>query len=237
MHPARLIALALLAAVPSPRVLAEVDHLLSLSVVQIHAYPEGGPLFFGSGVVVGADKVATNCHVTRRAQAIFVAKGPMRVRVSEQQADPRHDLCLLSVPGLSVPQAQIGSAEQLSVGQTLYFYGFPRAIGMSFSQGRVEALHPFDGSLVIETSADFAQGASGGGIFNDSGRLIGLATFLTAGKAGRNYAIPADWIPALAGTAASKVAPLRGSSFWEDVSGLPNFLKLPAPLATVNAHP
>jgi len=236
MQRARLIAMALTVSLPGPAA-ADVDHTLSLSVVQIHAYPAGGPMFFGSGVAVGGDKVATNCHVTRSAHVIAVAKGPLRYRVSVQQADPHHDLCLLTVPGLSIPQAKLGSAAKLSVGESIYFYGFPRAIGMSFSAGRVEALHPFEGSLVIETSTDFVQGASGGGLFNEAGQLIGLATFLTAGKAGRNYGIPADWIPALAGSEANSVAPLSGASFWEDLKHLPGFLKRPEPLATIHGPP
>jgi S1-C subfamily serine protease len=215
---------------------ADVDHRLSLSVVQIHAYPDGGRMFFGSGVAIGGDKVATNCHVTRLAKAIVVAKGPIRYRVSAQQADPHHDLCLLTVPGLTIPEARLGSANGLSIGEALYFYGFPRAIGMSFSVGRVEGLHLYEGAPVIETSTDFVQGGSGGGLFNEGGQLIGLATFLTAGEAGRNYAIPADWIPALSRTAANPIVPLSGASFWEDINHLPGFLKRPEPLATVNAH-
>jgi S1-C subfamily serine protease len=216
---------------------ADVDHRLSLSVVQIHAYPEGGPLFFGSGVAIGDEKVATNCHVTRLARTIVVAKGPVRYRVAAQQADPHHDLCLLTVPGLPVPQAQLGRAADLSVGEAVYFYGFPRALGMSFSVGRVEGLHTLDGAPVIETSTDFVQGGSGGGLFSEGGRLIGLATFLTAGKGGRNYAIPVDWIPALSRTAANAIVPLSGASFWEDVNHLPGFLKRPEPLSTVRARP
>ena len=234
MHRIRLMSIALTAALPAAGALADVDHRLSLSVVQIHAYPENGPMFFGSGVTIGDDKVATNCHVTRQARTIVVAKGPLRFPVTAQQADPQHDLCLLTVPGLPTPPAQLGSAAALSVGETVYFYGFPRALGMAFSVGRIEALYPFDGAPVIKTSADFVQGASGGGLFDDGGRLIGLATFLAAGKSGRNYAIPVDWIPSLGRSEASPVAPLRGTSFWEDLDHLPGFLKPPNSLATAH---
>ena len=208
---------------------AEMDHRLGLSVLQIHAYTDHGRMFFGSGVAVAPDRVATNCHVTRAARAIVVSKGPERIHAVAQQADLRHDLCILDVPGLALPVARMGSAADTPVGATIYFYGYPRALGIAFSQGRVEALHPFDGGMIIETTADFTQGASGGGLFDDDGRLVGLATFMPSNQGGHNYAIPADWIPSLLGTAARHIEPLSGSPFWENPASLPAFLKIPQP--------
>jgi len=208
--------------------IAEVNHALSMSVVQIHAYPEGRQVFFGSGVVIAPNRVATNCHVTRYARAIVVTKGPIRYEAVAQQADPGHDLCLLEAPGISLPVATVGSAARLRVGETIYVYGYPLAIGMAFSQGRIEALHPFDDSLIIETSADFTSGASGGGIFDDSGQLIGLATFYPAGHTGHNFAIPADWITKLSTTTAKRIEPFGGSPFWEKTERMPAFLRVPA---------
>lgn len=207
---------------------AELDHTLSLSVTQIHAYGQNGRMYFGSGVMVAPDRVATNCHVTRAANAVMVSKGPERLRAVAEQSDLAHDICILEVPGAQFPLARLGSAGQVSVGGTIYFYGFPRALGMAFSQGRVEALHPFDGSVVIETTADFTQGASGGGLFDDAGRLIGLATFMPASQHGHNYAIPVDWIPRVMSTAPHAIEPLTGSPFWEKGGSLPAFLKAPA---------
>ena len=90
-----------------------------------------------------------------------------------------------------------------------------------------EALHPFDGSVVIETTADFTQGASGGGLFDEAGRLIGLATFMPASQHGHNYAIPVDWIPRVMSTAPHGIGPRTGSPFWEKGGALPAFLKVP----------
>lgn len=205
---------------------AEVDHRLSLSVVQVRASAGPGKLLFGSGVVVGPDRVVTNCHVVRAALKVAVSKGPDLFPAVAEQADTRHDLCLLSTPGIPYPVAGLGKTEALAVGQPLYFYGYPRAIGITFSEGKVEALHALDGGQVIETSANFTLGGSGGGVFDGSGRLVGLATFLAAGHAGGYYAVPADWIPALAGREARKIEPLQGLSFWEDAT-LPDFLKAP----------
>jgi S1-C subfamily serine protease len=206
---------------------AEVDHTLSLSVVQVRAYPGAGRMFFGSGVVVGPDQVVTNCHVTRGAIKIFVSKGPQLYPATAQRADVHRDLCLLTTPDIPFPAARLGTAEKLAVGQPLYFYGYPRAIGITFSEGKVQGMHPFENGKIIETTADFTLGASGGGIFDDSGKLVGLATFLTAGHVGGYYAIPVDWVGGLKTRPPAPVEPVAGKAFWEDTGALPAFLKLP----------
>lgn len=208
---------------------AEPDHRLALSVMQIHAYTGNGRTFFGSGVAVAPNRVATNCHVTRTARAIAVGKGLDRLTAVAQQADPLHDLCILEVPELGVPPVKIGSAARTAVGTTIDFYGYPRALGMAYSQGRIEALHPFEGGLIIETNADFTQGASGGGLFDQQGELVGLATFMPSRQGGHNYAIPADWIPSLLATASRRIEPMSGSPFWENPATLPAFLQVPRP--------
>jgi len=204
---------------------ADVNHALALSVVQIQAYPKDGKIFVGSGVVLDHNLVATNCHVTRHAKAIVVGKGALRYHAASQRADVKHDLCILEAPGMQLPAASLGSASRLSIGEPIYLYGYPRAIGIAFAEGRIEGLHPYDGSLIIETSAAFVQGASGSGIFDQDGRLVGLATFLSAGGKAGHYAIPADWIPGLIATPPQPVEPLSGSLFWENTSALPEFLK------------
>lgn len=220
---------------------AEVNHTLALSVVQVQAYPRDGKAFVGSGVVVDFDRVATNCHITRHADTIVVGKGALRYRAASQRADLKHDLCILEAPGISLPVASLGTASVLSVGEPIYMYGYPRAIGIAFAEGRVERLHPYDGSLVIETTAGFVQGASGSGIFDQDGRLVGLATFFSAdGKTG-HYAIPADWIPGLMAATPQPIKPLSGSLFWEDAAALPEFLKRnadrpAAPSAPLQSH-
>jgi S1-C subfamily serine protease len=204
---------------------ADVNHTLALSVVQIHAYPRDGKAFVGSGVVLDHNLVATNCHVTRHANAVVVGKGALRFRAASQRADVKHDLCILEAPGMQLPAASLGTASGLSVGDPIYLYGYPRAIGIAFAEGRIEGLHPYDGSLIIQTSAAFVQGASGSAIFDQGGRLVGLATFLSAGGKAGHYAIPADWIPGLIAAPPQPVEPLSGSLFWENTSALPEFLK------------
>ncbi|SMF95643.1 Trypsin-like peptidase domain-containing protein [Methylomagnum ishizawai] len=205
-------------------VAAEVDPTASLSVVQIRGYMAGGRVFYGSGVVVAQDRVATNCHVTRDAGRITVGKGALSFPATAQRADTRRDLCVLVVPGLPLPVARLGRDGEVGVGQSLYFYGYPHAIGIAYAEARVRALHPFEGGRVIETTADFTFGGSGGGLFDGQGRLVGLATFLSAAQS-RGYAIPSAWIAAVEAGEAHEIGPLRGLTFWEDAAALPAFLR------------
>lgn len=206
---------------------ADINHSLSLSVVQVHAYAATGKTFLGSGVVIDPSRVATNCHITQRAQTVVISKGAIRYEAQNQFADVERDLCIVEAPGMQLPVAKLGRASRLSVGEPLYLYGFPRAIGMAFSQGQVKSLHPYRSGVIIETTADFTEGASGGGIFNNSGELIGLATFFSAGYERHYFAIPSDWIGDLVKATPRKIGPIEGIPFWQDIKRLPAFLRRP----------
>ena len=68
-------------------------------IVRVQARDSNGRINIGSGVPVGVDLVATNCHVTRRAQSIdlmvMTAFGPIPVPVIKQAGSAEHDVCLL----------------------------------------------------------------------------------------------------------------------------------------------
>jgi len=207
----------------------EPDHAVAQSVVKLRGLDASGRIFYGSGVAVGVDAVATNCHVTRNAAHVAILRGAQGFPVRGQRADVRRDVCLLDVPGLHIASARLGHADRLKPGQPLNFYGYPRALGLSFSRGDIKALHRFDDSRIIETNAFFTLGGSGGGLFDDAGRLVGLATFLAPGHAGAYYAIPADWIGRVKKTRLfSPLQPVPGLSFWEqERTRLPAFLRGP----------
>ena len=211
----------------STPVLGAVNHAVSNSVVQILGLDPQGRMYFGSGVVTGPGMVVTNCHVVRGGGRIAVSRGAETFRVTRERVDIQRDLCLLETPGIGTPQASLGAISRLKPGQPLYFYGYPRALGMMFSEGAVKALHPYQGSRIIETSAFFTLGGSGGGLFDRNGKLVGLATFLTPGHSGGYYAIPSEWIRKVRAQPLGEVAPLSGVSFWEDPSQLPGFLRRP----------
>ncbi|MCK7541477.1 MAG: serine protease [Marinilabiliales bacterium] len=123
------------------------------------------------------------------------AKGPYAMKLRTSSPMSNADLCIVEAPGMRLPVAKLGRASRLSAGEPLYLYGFPRAIGMAFSQGQVKSLHPYRSGVIIETTADFTEGASGGGHFQQQWRTDRPCDLFLGGEYERHYfAIPSDWI-------------------------------------------
>lgn len=200
---------------------------LSLSVVQVRVANAAGKGFFGSGVVVADGEVITNCHVTRQAVHIEVAKGPLVFPVFGQKVDMTNDLCLLRTAAMPLRTARLRDAGTVKPGETSFYYGYSGGIEAFFAPGRIATLHPHDGSAVLETSSGFALGGSGGGLFDADGRLIGVTTFLSSGHSGGYFAMPADLIHRLRTRAETAVGPIDGLALWEGPDdGQPWFLRL-----------
>ena len=210
---------------PPPLWALAPDMKVASHVVQIRGIAPDGRYYFGSGVAVAKDHVATNCHVVRSGGRVAVFRGGEAYSVSRQQVDVVHDICVLEVPGLPVKAATLQSLQHLKVGQALAFYGYPRALGLSFSEGQIRRLRAIAGVQLIETSAFFTLGGSGGGLFDRRGRLVGLATFLAPGHAGGYFAVPVDWVMRALKASYQAIEPLEGLSFWESQQGVGSRLK------------
>lgn len=201
------------------------------SVVKIEAISDDGRYQLGSGVIVADGKVVTNCHVTRHASKVQVVKHGVRWSVSHQRADMARDLCMLSLPGLEGEAVPIARAVGLRPGQPVMAIGYTGGVGMQLSEGAVIALHRWSGSKLIQSSNWFSSGASGGGLFNAEGALVGILTFRLRGGAAHYFAAPADWLIDRLHDAEGYVpiAPLPGFSYWERRAELqPLFLQAAA---------
>lgn len=203
---------------------------LAGSLVKIEALGADGTLSLGTGVAIAPGRVATNCHVTRNALTITMLRGGLRWRVAGQLADMSRDICVLYAPRLDATPAPLGKVSALKLGQAVGAIGFEGGIGIQFRQGRVTALHRHDGSSVLKTSTPFTSGASGGGLFNTAGQLVGLLTFRQRGTDGSYFSVPIDWLRASIVESAQYVpiAPLdpKLKAFWQQaIDSLPYFMQ------------
>lgn len=191
---------------------------LAPSLARVEANKTTGGYAFGTAVVIAPDRVVTNCHVTREAKSIYVVKGGLRWNARAQFADIDHDLCLLWVPGLDARAAPLATSAGLHVGQPVTAIGYGGATGIQVSIGDVLGLHSLDGGQVIRSSAAFSGGASGGGLFDEDGRLVGILSFRLPVRGAYFFSMPVEWFSerVLDLSRYQPVAPLGDAkSFWE----------------------
>ncbi len=201
---------------------------LCVAVQMIQGTAPDGRLFIGSGVLVAPGRAVTNCHVVRESSQIVFGRGAVGAHGETMAHDTARDLCVVNVSLAQGNISPIRSSATLRVGETVYAVGFSGGFRASISEGQVVALHPYAGSQVIQISAPFGRGASGGGLFDESGDLVGILTFYRPGQDGDLFfALPVDWIEEVARTGFEPFAPLQGGSpFWAaSEDALPAFLK------------
>ncbi|MBI1754381.1 MAG: serine protease [Acidobacteria bacterium] len=189
---------------PLPRIQA--------SVVLVRAAAEARQGRQGSGVVVAPRVVATNAHVTEGAQSLSVRQGATVWPATVLRVDRSRDLCLLSVPGLMAAPVEV-APEPVEPGQPVLAVGFPGGQGPILSRGHLRGIWHRGESLLFQTDALTSPGSSGGGLFDEEGRLLGLTTLTLRPDARMTFSIPAAWIQALALLPPDGEAPGTGWDF------------------------
>lgn len=187
------------------------------SIVMVRGYNPDGGMAYGSGVVIAQDKVLTNCHIFRQTKQPWISRGEDSYPVVSVQADRYHDLCLVETNSLPLQPIQIGISTDLKKGQQVIVIGHSGGSPAPLtSGGSLKSLYPYEQGNVLRTSARFAMGASGSGLFDEDGRLIGINTFKSPGRSAYFYALPVEWLPALQQQPVETQFPIVGKAFWEE---------------------
>lgn len=159
--------------------------------------PQGKALSTGTGVVVGPGRLVTNCHVLAKAGAILVKHENVTFQAQLEYPDIERDLCSIKAANFTAPAVTVAPVATLKVGQKIYTIGTPRSLEQTMSDGLVSALRRNGSGVVeyIQISAPISPGSSGGGLFDEQGRLVGITTSGVTGSAQNlNFARPAEWI-------------------------------------------
>lgn len=149
----------------------------------------------GSGVVIGPQRMITNCHVLRNSATIFVRKDNVLYIAKVEHRDTKRDLCQLQIANFTAPAVRLGTSKELKVGQKVYALGNPKGLEVTLSDGLVSALRGPDGvEPIIQTTAPMSPGSSGGGLFDDDARLVGITTLQRPDGQNLNFALPVEWV-------------------------------------------
>ncbi|MEZ0232841.1 MAG: trypsin-like peptidase domain-containing protein [Methylophilaceae bacterium] len=201
------------------------------SIVLVRGYNHDGSLAYGSGVIIAPNKVLTNCHVLRQTKEPWVSRGEDSYTITAIQADSWHDICLLTMENLPFKAVTLGNSNTLKKGQETISVGHSSGNPSPVtSVGIIKSIYPLDHGSVIRSTARFALGASGSGLFDGEGRLIGINTFKTIGRNAYFYAVPVEWISYIEKLPAEPPHSLEGPAFWEaNDADKPFFLQVAAP--------
>ena len=165
------------------------------SVVKVHVANNKGNHGVGSGVVVAKNYIVTNCHVIANSQGIHVTKYGVSYSPDALIADWKSDLCILKFKFLELKPVVMTSTADVEYETDVFtksYGGNAARPGSSF--GTVKAKFDYDGRQIIQSSASFSLGASGGGLFNYDGELLGITTFKTPGRSAFYYSMPVEII-------------------------------------------
>jgi serine protease Do len=199
------------------------------AIVKVEVARPGG-YSLGTGVVVAPGRVATACHVLRGGSQVAVLYAGIRRNVltrSTPSAD--HDVCVLQVPQLEARPAEVRPTANLAIGEEIGAIGFSAGAGVHYARGAVARLHHFQDGVVVQGSAAFTSGASGGGLFDADKRLVGILMFRMRGAGPQYFSVPNSWFAAALPDVAAREdagADVTDEPFWNRAPDrLPYFMR------------
>ncbi len=149
---------------------------------------------YGSGVAVGRQVVATNCHVVRTGKYILVVKNRKASLANIIGSNDVNDICLLYVHKLKFMPVRLRAMHNLKVGEDVYSIGNPGAIENYLSRGIISKVSRKQGKEKIYSDVTTAPGSSGGGLFDTHGNLIGITTAMSRKNRNISISAPVDWV-------------------------------------------
>jgi hypothetical protein len=214
-------------AMPADEMVRETSN----SVLRVKVKLPNGSLGLGSAVVIAKNEVITNCHVVTDATNVSVIVNGEPHAATAIKADWNHDLCMLTVENLDVPAVSIGASKSLQYDTSFFTVGYPDETKVPVNTfGVVKGLFPMDDSVIIRASSSFRLGASGGGAFDDAGKLVGIITLKSKGSSAYYYYMPVEWVQALMTKPAQSLGTKSEKPFWAmDAKQRPYFMQVVQP--------
>jgi serine protease Do len=159
----------------------------------------------GSGVILSSDGyIVTNNHVVENATEITVTipNDTKEYKATLIGTDKDSDLAVIKIDKTDLTPIDIGSSENLKVGDVVFAVGNPFGVGETVTQGIVSALNKNSVGInqyenFIQTDASINPGNSGGALVDSRGVLIGINSAILSRSGGNNgigFAIPSAMV-------------------------------------------
>ena len=221
--PLLVLAAAFLAVSPAARALsasevfAKTHHAIYLVIVTGDEPGVVDVVAQGSAVLIAPGRFVTNCHVLERGKNFVISRREDKIieRAMVVNFERGKDLCELDLaqmkPGFDKP-VDIAPPDSLRIGETVFAIGSPRGMELTISNGIASGFREMkNGTKMVQTTAPFSPGSSGGGLFDDQGRLVGITTLIAKDSQNLNFAVSAQYIPS-AGISAEELLRQRNGT-------------------------
>lgn len=158
-----------------------------------------------SGFLISSDGyIVTNNHVVKGAAKVTVTLDDgTNLQAHIVGRDSKTDIALIKVtPSQSLPFIELGNSDNVQPGEWVVAVGSPFGLGGTVTAGIVSARGrdinegPYDN--FIQVDAPINRGNSGGPLFTQNGKVIGVNTAILSpsggGSIGIGFAIPSDTV-------------------------------------------
>jgi len=154
----------------------------------------------GSGVIIDSSGlVVTNQHVIEDvdAVAIVLANGDIFQGVELISIDEMRDLAILRFGAFDLTAAILGNSNSVSVGDRVRAVGSPTGLRGTVTEGIISAIRSVEGTRLLQIDAAISSGSSGGGVFDQDNKLVGITVGTKREAQNINFAIPINYVRAL----------------------------------------
>ncbi len=173
---------------PKPRTAAEILAMAMPSIGRVMSYDMSGRMTpVGLALAVEQGAMVTTCEGVVAGTQLVVKLGAESHSANLLITDEALGLCKLSVPGVTL-KSLVVAAEEPQAGDTIHALGANEKGDMALTQGTVKKVTSTRSGRTLEVSMPISATGSGGAIFDNFGRVVGVAT----PGAGASAALPAS---------------------------------------------
>ena len=171
------------------KIVEENDH----KVVAVFVDTAGGEVQ-GSGFFIEDGIIVTNFHVIEGGRRAYVRLTDERLIEVEGIVctNPALDLAIIKLTEqIGIEPVSLGGMVDVQKGEMAVAIGSPLGLFNTVSTGIVSNTWEQDGVYLIQISIPITHGNSGGALFDDSGKVIGVTTS-GIGEANLNFAVSTE---------------------------------------------